>query len=117
MAIIIVVDLNVIGFEYVMIVLLMQDKNVWLSLIHMLGKRSLLPVVAFTFSRNRCNDNADSLSSLDLTTTNEKSGIHVFFQKSISILKGCDRELPQVNLHLSLAECQCQPLQNLLLAA
>ncbi len=105
-----------------MIVLLIQDKNVWLSLIHMLGKKLLLPVVAFTFSRNRCNDNADSLSSLDLTTTNEKSGIHVFFQKSISILKGCDRELPQVKyyflfLHLSLAECQCQPLQNLLLAA
>lgn len=93
----------------------MQDKNVWLSLIHMLGKKSLLPVVAFTFSRNRCNDNADSLSSLDLTTTNEKSGIHVFFQKSISILKGCDRKLPQVKYIFSILivaysseDCRCQ---------
>ena len=62
----------------------------------MLESKNLLPVVAFTFSRNRCNDNADSLAALDLTTSNEKSEIHVFFRKSISLLKGRDRELPQV---------------------
>ncbi|XP_072845130.2 superkiller complex protein 2 isoform X1 [Pogona vitticeps] len=76
-----------------------QDKNIWLSLIDMLRKKDQLPVVAFTFSRNRCDDNASMLTTVDLTTTTEKSEIHVFFQKCISRLKGTDRQLPQV-LHM-----------------
>ena len=82
-----------------------QDKNVWLSLVHMLEKKDKLekdklPVVAFTLSRNRCNDNADSLFSLNLTTSTEKSEIHVFFTKSISRLKGSDQKLPQVSVYI-----------------
>ncbi|KAG8127653.1 putative Helicase SKI2W-like protein [Naja naja] len=76
-----------------------QDKNIWLSLIDMLRKKDQLPVVAFTFSRNRCDENASMLTTVDLTTTTEKSEIHVFFQKCISRLKGTDRQLPQV-LHM-----------------
>ncbi|KAM3847414.1 superkiller complex protein 2 isoform 2-T2 [Vipera latastei] len=76
-----------------------QDKNIWLSLIDMLRKKDQLPVVAFTFSRNRCDENASMLTTVDLTTTTEKSEIHVFFQKCISRLKGADRQLPQV-LHM-----------------
>ncbi|GCB72592.1 hypothetical protein scyTo_0002073 [Scyliorhinus torazame] len=55
-----------------------------------------LPIVAFTFSRNRCDENANMLTTVDLTSTVEKSEIHIFFQKCISRLKGTDRELPQV---------------------
>jgi len=66
----------------------------------MLEKKDKLPVVAFTLSRNRCNDNADSLTSLNLTTSTEKSEIHVFFKKSISLLKGSDQKLPQVRIYL-----------------
>lgn len=73
-----------------------EDRNIWLSLIEMLRKKEKLPVVAFTFSRKRCDDNADQLSSLDLTTSSEKSLIHVFIQKSVARLKGPDRNLPQV---------------------
>lgn len=73
-----------------------KDRNIWLSLIEMLRKKEKLPVVAFTFSRKRCDDNADQLSSLDLTTSSEKSLIHVFIQKSVARLKGPDRNLPQV---------------------
>ena len=73
-----------------------QDKNIWLSLVHMLQKKDKLPMVAFTFSRARCDGNADSLSSLDLTTTTEKSEIHVFFKRSTALLKGSDQQLPQV---------------------
>ncbi|XP_013915981.1 PREDICTED: helicase SKI2W, partial [Thamnophis sirtalis] len=76
-----------------------QDKNIWLSLIDMLRKKDQLPVVAFTFSRNRCDENASMLTTIDLTTATEKSEIHVFFQKCISRLKGTDRQLPQV-LHM-----------------
>lgn len=73
-----------------------KDRNIWLSLIEMLRKKEKLPVVAFTFSRKRCDDNADQLSNLDLTTSTEKSLIHVFIQKCVARLKGSDRNLPQV---------------------
>lgn len=65
----------------------------------MLQKKDKLPVVGFTFSRQRCNENADSLTTLDLTTKDEKSEIHVFFHNSISLLKGSDQRLPQVCLY------------------
>ena len=74
----------------------LQEKNIWLGLVRMLQKDEKLPVVAFTFSRNRCDSNADALSSLDLTTSIEKSAIHVFFQKSVKLLEGSDSKLPQV---------------------
>lgn len=62
----------------------------------MLRKKDKLPVVAFTFSKKRINENAAHLTSIDLTTSTEKSEIHVFIQKCVSRLKGSDRELPQV---------------------
>ena len=64
----------------------------------MLEQKEKLPVVAFTFSRDRCNGNADSLASLDLTTSTEKHEIDSFFHKSIQLLKGSDQSLPQVNV-------------------
>lgn len=74
----------------------LQDRAVWLSLLHFLSQRQQTPVVAFTFSRTRCDDNARSLESMDLTTSVEKAEIHSFFQKSLSRLRGGDRQLPQV---------------------
>uniref|UniRef100_A0AAY4EAD6 Uncharacterized protein n=2 Tax=Denticeps clupeoides TaxID=299321 RepID=A0AAY4EAD6_9TELE len=75
-----------------------QDRAVWLTLLHFLSQREQTPVVAFTFSRTRCDDNARSLASLDLTNSTEKSEIHSFFQKSLSRLRGGDRQLPQIML-------------------
>jgi len=66
------------------------------SLIGKLQKDDNLPVVAFTFSRNRCDDNADSMTTTDLLTSSEKSAVHVFFQNSVKRLKGSDSKLPQV---------------------
>uniref|UniRef100_A0A8C7DW72 SKI2 subunit of superkiller complex n=1 Tax=Oncorhynchus kisutch TaxID=8019 RepID=A0A8C7DW72_ONCKI len=77
-----------------------QDRAVWLSLLHFLSQRQQTPVVAFTFSRTRCDDNARSLASMDLTSSVEKSEIHSFFQKSLRRLRGGDRQLPQVGLDL-----------------
>lgn len=76
----------------------------WLALLHFLSQRQQTPVVAFTFSRARCDENARSLDSMDLTTSIEKAEIHLFFQKSLSRLRGGDRQLPQVNKLLSFAE-------------
>nr|XP_006817545.1 PREDICTED: helicase SKI2W-like [Saccoglossus kowalevskii] len=73
-----------------------QEKNVWLSLIEMLRKSDGLPVVAFTFSKRKCDENASQLTSLDLTTSSEKNDIHIFIQKCVQRLKGTDRQLPQV---------------------
>lgn len=75
-----------------------QDKAVWLSLLHFLTSRQQTPVVAFTFSRTRCDDNARSLASMDMTSSVEKAEIHSFFQKSLSRLRGADRQLPQILL-------------------
>lgn len=75
-----------------------QDRAVWLTLLHYLSQRQQTPVVAFTFSRTRCDENARSLESMDLTTSVEKAEIHSFFQKSLSRLRGGDRQLPQILL-------------------
>ncbi|KAI1902399.1 hypothetical protein AGOR_G00044360 [Albula goreensis] len=75
-----------------------QDRAVWLTLLHFLSERQQTPVVAFTFSRSRCDENARSLASMDLTSSLEKSEIHSFFQKSLSRLRGGDRQLPQILL-------------------
>ncbi|KAI5087367.1 helicase SKI2W isoform X1 [Silurus meridionalis] len=75
-----------------------QDRAVWQTLLHFLSERQQTPVVAFTFSRTRCDDNARALTSLDLTTSVEKNEIHSFFLRSLSRLRGGDRQLPQILL-------------------
>lgn len=75
-----------------------QDRAVWQTLLNYLSQRQQTPVVAFTFSRTRCDENARSLTSLDLTTSIEKSEIHSFLQKSLTRLRGGDRQLPQILL-------------------
>lgn len=75
-----------------------QDRAVWLTLLHFLSERQQTPVVGFTFSRTRCDDNARSLASVDLTSSVEKAEIHSFFQRSLSRLRGADRQLPQILL-------------------
>ena len=70
----------------------------WLSIIEMLRKKDKLPVVAFTFSKKKIDENSQNLQSVDLLTASEKSEVHIFFQKSVSRLKGSDKNLPQVCL-------------------
>lgn len=53
-------------------------------------------MVAFVFSRKRCDQAALLLQSIDLTTAKEKSEVHKFFVKCIERLKGSDKKLPQV---------------------
>jgi antiviral helicase SKI2 len=72
-------------------------KNMFMNMVTLLKKKNLLPVIIFSFSKRKCQEYAQSLGNLDLTGgTSEKSEIHVFFQRSLSCLKGSDRELPQV---------------------
>lgn len=73
-----------------------SDASLWLSLINKLSKKSLLPVVIFCFSKNRCDKSADKMTGTDLTSSSEKSEIRIFCDKAFSRLKGSDRNLPQV---------------------
>lgn len=73
-----------------------QEKNLMIALLDHLKKHDQLPVVAFTFSRNRCDQNSSLLTSVDLVTAEERGRIHQFFQKCVSRLKGSDQKLPQV---------------------
>ncbi|ABN68267.2 predicted protein [Scheffersomyces stipitis CBS 6054] len=72
------------------------NKGTWLNLVQYLKKSNLLPCVAFVFSKKKCEEYADSLTSVDLCTAREKSEIHMFIDKSLFRLKKEDRELPQI---------------------
>ena len=71
-------------------------KTPYSKLIDTLHKKSLLPAVAFVFSRKQCEDIAVSLQNTDLNEAGEKNEIHKFINQSISRLKGSDKELPQI---------------------
>ncbi|MCJ1261351.1 hypothetical protein MMC22_001215 [Lobaria immixta] len=73
-----------------------QDKNVWVHLVQHLKKQALLPACIFVFSKKRCEENADALSSLDFCTAGEKSAIHMIIERSLARLKLEDRGLPQI---------------------
>ncbi|KAJ2923033.1 hypothetical protein H1R20_g14061, partial [Candolleomyces eurysporus] len=72
------------------------DKNLYVHLVGHLKKKNLLPVVVFTFSKKRCEDNASTLTNQDLCTGVEKSEVHVAIEKALSRLKGPDKKLPQI---------------------
>ncbi|XP_051499779.1 SKI2 subunit of superkiller complex protein [Apus apus] len=73
-----------------------QEQGLWLALLRLLQTRSLLPVVAFTFSRGRCWARAQALGGLDLLSPPERSHVRGFVHKCLGRLGGPDRRLPQV---------------------
>ena len=73
-----------------------QDRSIWMQVVQHLRNEDLLPACIFVFSKKRCEENADSLSSLDYCTAAEKSAIHMTVEKSIARLKPDDRQLPQI---------------------
>lgn len=81
-----------------------QEKNLLIALMNHLEKQKQLPVVVFTFSRNRCDQNSALLTSVNLVTEKERGRTHQFFQKCISRLKGSDQKLPQVRNMQNLLE-------------
>ncbi|KAL4067368.1 NUC185 domain-containing protein, partial [Scleroderma yunnanense] len=72
------------------------DKNLYVHLVNNLQKKALLPVVVFTLSKKKCEENAGTLSNVDLCTSVEKSEVHVTIEKALSRLKGSDKKLPQI---------------------
>uniref|UniRef100_A0A914ZFP7 Uncharacterized protein n=1 Tax=Panagrolaimus superbus TaxID=310955 RepID=A0A914ZFP7_9BILA len=72
------------------------DRCHYQTLIAFLKEKSLLPAVSFIFSRNRCNQYAEMLYQIDLTTNDEKAAVRKLFTKYLDSFKGSDRNLPQV---------------------
>lgn len=72
-----------------------QEKTMWEALIGHLKEKEKLPVIAFTLSRNRCDENAQNLG-VDLTSKEEKFFIRRFFNRCLDKLKECDKNLPQI---------------------
>ncbi|KAL4400169.1 Antiviral helicase Ski2 [Malassezia pachydermatis] len=72
------------------------DKSLWVHLIGLLRKQSLLPVVVFVFSKRKCEEYADSLPNTDLCNASEKSEVHIVIERSLTRLKELDRALPQI---------------------
>lgn len=87
------------------------DKNLYVHLLGHLKTHGLLPVVIFTFSKKRCEENAATLVNADLCTAVEKSKVHVTIEKALERLQGepptiiqysdltcvgSDKKLPQI---------------------
>ncbi|SPO20957.1 probable SKI2 - antiviral protein and putative helicase [Ustilago trichophora] len=72
------------------------DKNLWIHLVGNLKKKDLLPCVVFVFSKKRCEEYATSMPNTDLNTAKDKSEVHIVIEKSLTRLKGSDKELPQI---------------------
>ncbi|EJD03737.1 antiviral helicase [Fomitiporia mediterranea MF3/22] len=80
------------------------DKNLYVHLVGFLRKSNLLPVVVFTFSKRRCEENAATLTNVDLSSASERSEVHVTIEKALARLKGrqtfilccTDKKLPQI---------------------
>lgn len=64
------------------------DKHLYVHLLGHLRKQGLLPVIVFTLSKKRCEENAATLTNQDLSTSSEKSEIHVTIENALSRLKG-----------------------------
>jgi antiviral helicase SKI2 len=67
-----------------------------LDLANFVIRKKLFPVIFFCFSKRKCEGILDELSSLDLTTIQEKKDINEFLRKAIDQLPEDDRSLPQV---------------------
>lgn len=74
--------------------------HAWMQIIKYLRKRELDPAIFFCFSKKKCDEAADHLSTQDLTTgASDKSHIHQFYQNAIARLSSADRNVPQITRH------------------
>lgn len=75
------------------------DKNLYVHLLANLQKKGLLPVVVFTLSKKKCEENAATLTNADLCNSVEKSEVHVAMEKALSRLKGSLCVAGQFSVH------------------
>ena len=62
--------------------------------VHLVGhlrKEELLPVVVFTLSKKRCEENASTLTNVDLCSAVQKSKVHTQIDEALKRLDGESR--------------------------
>ena len=73
------------------------DRARWVKMIQLLKKADLLPAVVFAFSKKKCQQIAEGLTSVDLTSGKQQTtAIHHFIEASLGRLSEADRQVPQV---------------------
>lgn len=65
-----------------------SDKNLYVHLLALLRKENLLPVVVFTLSKKRCEENAATLTNADICNVVEKSEVHIAIERALNRLTG-----------------------------
>lgn len=80
-----------------------RDRNLWIHLVGLLRKKELLPVVVFTFSKAKCEEQAASMPNTDLSSASERSEIHIVIEKSLTRLKGA---IPPIGRFIHLTSCR-----------
>ncbi|KAJ1664552.1 Antiviral helicase ski2 [Coemansia sp. RSA 1813] len=73
-----------------------QNATLWVHLVGLLRKQSLLPAVIFTFSRKKCEEYAHTLRNQGFLSESARSDVHNIVDRSLKRLKPEDRNLPQV---------------------
>jgi antiviral helicase SKI2 len=71
-------------------------KQEWISLTRFLEREEMMPTVAFSFSKKKCEEIADMLRSLDLNTAAERNLVKSFAIQTVARLSPNDQCLPQV---------------------
>ena len=64
------------------------DKSLYVHLVGHLRKEELLPVVIFTLSKKRCEENASTLTNVDLCSAVQKSKVHTQIDEALKRLDG-----------------------------
>ncbi|KAJ2519591.1 Antiviral helicase ski2 [Coemansia sp. RSA 1939] len=73
-----------------------QSTTLWVHLIGLLRRKSLLPAVVFTFSRKKCEEYAHSLRNQGFLSERARSDVHAVVERCLKRLTPEDRGLPQV---------------------
>ena len=71
--------------------------------------KNLDPVIVFDFSKRNCEALSEQMSSLDLTTDEEKALIDGVFNNAIDVLCDDDKRLPQVQIYLGFSRGESCP--------
>lgn len=78
----------------------MGRSHAWMPIIKYIRKHVLDPAIFFCFSKKKCEEAAEQLSTQDMTSgASDKGHIHQFYQTAISRLSPADRDVPQITRH------------------
>ena len=73
-----------------------NEAREWRNMIRYLSKKQRLPMIVFTFSKQRIDFLSEHISTMNFTSKKEKAAIEAFLRQGMARLKGSDKSIPQV---------------------